>query len=152
VKEAKDAHGQPLRVGDTVRVAGRAGLLGEVTHVEEVGGQARVYFAVAGTSIAASAAAREVQQVARLRSPVATGQSPVTDVFGRRVVDGSAVQGSDGRRGVVVMALGVPEGPWLRGRVASTLGGLVVDWQDGSRSFTKARTVTVVRAVAEAAR
>lgn len=147
MKEAKDAHGQPVRVGDTVKVTGRAGLLGEVTHVEQVGGEARVYFAVAGTSLAASVAAREVQHVARLRGPVATGQSPVVDAVGRRVVDGSSVRGLDGRRGVVVMALGVPEGPWLRGRVASTLGGLVVDWDDGRRSFAKARDVTVMRDV-----
>lgn len=147
MKEAKDAHGQPLRIGDTVKVTGRAGLLGEVTHIEHVGAEARVYFAVTGSSLAASVAAREVQQVARLRGPVATGQSPVTDAQGRRVVDGSAVVAADGRIGTVVMALGVPEGPWLRGQVASTLGGLVVDWSDGRRSFAKARTVRVVRDV-----
>lgn len=149
--EAKDVLGRSLRVGDTVRAAGRTGLLGEVTLIQPVDGEARVFYAMPGTSIVGSAAAKDVQQVARLREPVATGQSPVTDALGRRVIDGSTVQGADGRQGIVVMALGVPEGPWLRGRVASTLGGLVVDWEDGSRTFTKARTVTVTRVVAEVA-
>lgn len=148
----QDALGRPLRVGDTIKAAGRSGTLGEVTLVQEVGGEAQVFYTLPGTTVVGSAAARDVQHVARLRGPVATGQSPVTDAVGRRVVDGGTVSTPDGRRGTVVMALGVPEGPWLRGRAASTLGGLVVDWEDGSRTFTKARTVTVVRVVAGANR
>lgn len=140
---ALDAEGVAIKVGDDVTMVATGMRLGVVRKIKPTPDGTVVLEFKGEGSLNGSVKARDVVKVVRLHQR-ATKTHRATDSLGHVIKDGSHVVDVNGVNGVVEFALGVPDGPWLSGRSAASLAGLVVDWEDGRRTFSKARTVTVL--------